>query len=69
MLNPTTGSTITILDDMNPVNGGLQTTSITFTAGQAGSYHFVFVCGAFDYSFGRGIGASLIIDNINLIQP
>jgi hypothetical protein len=69
MLNPDNGNTIVILDDMNPNNGGLQTTSITFTGAQAGTYHFVFVCGAFDYTFGRVIGATLIIDNINLIQP
>ena len=69
MLDPLTGNTIVILDDMSPNNGGLQTTAITFTGAQAGNYHFVFVCGAFDYTFGRLVGATLIIDNINLIQP
>ena len=69
MLNPDNGNTIVILDDMSPSNGGLQTTTITFTGAQAGSYHFVFVCGAFDFTFGRVVGATLIIDNINLIQP
>lgn len=64
MLNPVTGQTITILDDMSPDNGGLKTTAITFTAGQAGTYHFVFVCGAYDYTHGTVIGASLIIDNV-----
>jgi hypothetical protein len=69
MLDPLTGNTIVILDDMSPNNGGLQTTAITFTGAQAGNYHFVFVCGAFDYTFGRVVGATLIIDNISLIQP
>jgi hypothetical protein len=69
MLDPITGNTIVILDDMSPVNGGLKTTSITFTGAQAGNYHFVFVCGAFDYTFGRVVGATLIIDDINLVQP
>ena len=69
MLDPLTGNTIVILDDMSPDNGGLKTTSITFTGAQAGSYHFVFVCGAYDYTHGRVVGATLIIDDINLVQP
>jgi len=70
MLNPNNGQTIVILDDMSPNNGGLQTTPLrTFTGAEAGEYHFVFVCGAFDYTFGRVVGATLIIDNITLTQP
>jgi hypothetical protein len=66
MLNPVTGATIEILDDMSPNNGGLQTTTKTFTAGQAGTYHFVFVCGAYDYTHGTFIGATLVIDNVTI---
>lgn len=66
MLNPVTGGTIEILDDMSPNNGGLQTTTRTFTSGEAGTYHFVFVCGAYDYTHGTVIGASLIIDNVTI---
>lgn len=69
MLDTNNGNTIVILDEMSPNNGGLNTKTITFTGAQAGAYHFVFVCGAFDYTFGRAIGATLIIDNINLTQP
>jgi hypothetical protein len=66
MLNPVNGATITILDDMSPNNGGLRTTTRTFTSGEAGTYHFVFVCGAYDYTHGTVIGASLIIDNVTI---
>lgn len=70
MLDTDTGRTITILREMSPNNGGLQTSPLrTFTAGEAGNYHFVFIGGAFDYTFGRYIGATLIIDNITLTQP
>ena len=70
MLNPDNGQTIVILDEMSPNNGTPQLTApYTFSAAQAGSYHFVFVCGAYDYTHGRVVGATLIIDNINLTQP
>ena len=70
MLNPDNGQTIVILDAMSPDNGAPQRTPpYVFSAAQAGSYHFVFVCGAYDYTHGRVIGATLIIDNIDLTQP
>jgi hypothetical protein len=69
MLDTNNGNTIVILDEMSPNNGGLNTRTVTFTGAQTGAYHFVFVCGAFDYTFGRFVGATLIIDNITLTQP
>ena len=69
MLDTNNGNTIVILDEMSPNNGGLNTRTVTFTGAQTGVYHFVFVCGAFDYTFGRLVGATLIIDNITLTQP
>lgn len=64
MLNPVTGGTIELLDAMSKTDVSLRTTTMTFTAAQAGTYHFVFVCGAYDYTHGTVIGASLIIDNV-----
>lgn len=63
MLNPLTGATIELLD-ITTTTTVEQTVTKTFTAAQAGIYHFVFVCGAFDYTFGYFIGARLAIDNI-----
>ena len=64
MLNPVTGGTIELLDAMSPNNGSAVTTHKEFTAAQAGTYHFVFICGAYDYTHGRFIGATLWIDNV-----
>lgn len=64
MLNPVTGSTIELLDAMSPNLGSAQTVYKEFTSEQAGTYHFVFVCGAYDYTHGTFIGATLWIDNV-----
>lgn len=66
MLNPVTGGTIEILDAMSNNLGSPQTTQKTFTAAQAGTYHFVFICGAYDYTHGTYIGSTLWIDNVNI---
>ena len=38
----------------------------TIAAGEEGAYHFVFVCGSFDSTYGRVVGSSLLLDNIKL---
>jgi hypothetical protein len=63
MLNPINGATIELLDVTTNSTAEATVTKV-FTAGQAGIYHFVFVCGAFDFTFGRAIGARLAIDNV-----
>lgn len=35
-------------------------------AGEAGNYYFVFICGTFDYTFGRAVGATLSIDSVQM---
>jgi hypothetical protein len=67
MLNPLTGSTITILSEtspsrLNPTNWRTETR--TFTAAEQGIYHFVFLSGSWDQTAGTVVGAALIIDNI-----
>lgn len=69
MLNPLNGNTITILEEtspdrLNPTNW--RTTTVIFTAAQAGIYHFVFMAGSWDQTAGQVVGAALIIDNIVL---
>lgn len=34
--------------------------------GEAGNYFFVFLCGTFDYTFGRAVGAQLGVDSIKI---
>jgi hypothetical protein len=38
----------------------------TIVAGEEGAYHFVFICGSFDSTYGRVVGSSLLLDNIKL---
>lgn len=38
----------------------------TIGPGEAGNYYFVFICGTFDYTFGRAVGATLSVDQIQL---
>lgn len=37
-----------------------------FQAGEAGVYHFVFICGTFDYNFGSATGARLSVDEVKI---
>lgn len=34
--------------------------------GEAGNYYFIFICGTFDYTFGRAVGATLSIDSVQM---
>ena len=69
MLNPINGNTITILEDTSPSASNITTwqpVTKTFTAGQAGVYHFVFIAGSFDATGGRFVGGALLVDNISI---
>jgi hypothetical protein len=37
-----------------------------FQSGEAGIYHFVFVCGTFDFNFGGATGARLSVDEVKI---
>jgi hypothetical protein len=70
-INPLNGNTLLFLDAnaTAPGTGGVWNTSSTVIApGQAGIYHFVFICGSFDATFGLFVGSTLRIDNIRLIK-
>jgi hypothetical protein len=71
MLNRSTGQTITLLDE-NATGPGFntnwQTSSRIIQPGEAGEYHFIFICGSFDATFGQVIGSALLVDNIRLIK-
>lgn len=72
LLNTDNCSTITILDQNSTTAGfsdsGWQYREVEIQAGQAGNYHFVFIAGSFDASFGTVIGASLLIDEVRVIK-
>jgi len=71
LLNPLSGGTITILDEHAGTLGystSWQQINVSFTAAQTGPYHFVFLCGSFDTTFGTVVGSALYIDNINLVK-
>lgn len=71
MIEQSTGRTIVILDE-NASDLGFSTdwqyASRTIQEGEAGEYHFVFICGSFDATFGQIVGSSLLIDNVQLIK-
>jgi hypothetical protein len=71
ILNPITGQTIVILDQ-NAINVGFSTdwqhSSRTIQEGEEGTYHFIFICGSFDATFGTVIGSALLIDNVQLTK-
>ena len=71
MLNRSNGQTIVLLDE-NATNVGFntnwQTASRVIQPGEAGEYHFIFICGSFDATFGTVVGSALLVDNIRLIK-
>jgi hypothetical protein len=58
-----TGASILLLDDIGS-SSPWQLVTRKITAGEAGTYKFVFVCGTYDASGGTASGASLYLDNI-----
>lgn len=71
IIDQTTGQTIIILD-VNATDVGFntnwQTASRVIQEGEAGEYHFVFICGSFDATFGTVIGSAFLIDTVRLIK-
>ena len=71
MLNRSTGQTITLLDE-NATGPGFntnwQTSSKIIQSGEEGEYHFIFVCGSFDATYGTVVGSALLVDNVQLIK-
>lgn len=69
MINPLNGTTIELF---NSTGSSMTNPEVwtpenrTFTAGEAGIYHFVFIAGSFDATFGTVVGSALAIDNINI---
>jgi len=64
LLNTADGSTIELLDET--ANGSTDRAPADVTVTANGDYKFVFVSGTFDYTFGRALGASLYIDDIDV---
>jgi hypothetical protein len=69
MLNPINGATIKILEDTSPSANNVtvwKQETKTFTAGQAGIYHFIFIAGSYDATGGTFVGGALSVDNISI---
>jgi hypothetical protein len=71
ILDRTTGRTITLLD-VNATDVGFNTNwqlaSKVIQPGEEGEYHFVFICGSFDATFGTIIGSAFLVDTVRLIK-
>jgi hypothetical protein len=71
LLNTNNGQTITLLNDTGK-NTGATTKwakeTRTIVSGEEGTYKFIFVSGTFDYTGGKILGASLYIDEVNVIK-
>jgi hypothetical protein len=71
IVDTATGRTITLLD-VNATDVGFntdwQTASRVIQTGEAGEYHFVFICGSFDATFGTVIGSAFLVDTVQLIK-
>lgn len=69
LLNTSTGATIQLLNATGANGAATQPwTQVTRTisAGEAGSYKFVFIAGTWDASGGRAEGASLLLDDVSV---
>lgn len=64
LLNVADGSTVELLDET--ANGSTDWATAEVTLSTTGDYKFVFVAGTFDYTFGRALGASLYIDDVDV---
>jgi len=71
LLNTNNGQTITLLNDTGKSTGATTKwtkESRTIVTGEQGTYKFIFVSGTFDYTGGKILGASLYIDEVNVIK-
>lgn len=67
LLNVDNGNTQILINATGSSGSATQAwTKVTATANATGNYKFVFVSGSFDYSFGSALGASLLIDNVQI---
>ena len=67
LLNVDNGNTQILINATGSSGSATQAwTKVTANANETGNYKFVFISGSFDYSFGRALGASLLIDNVQI---
>jgi hypothetical protein len=65
-----TGNKITLLNDNSPnstYDSNWATVTTTLTSGQNGTYKIVFVCGAWDSTYGTAIDNDMFIDKIRFV--
>lgn len=71
-ITPASCRSIILLDSSGPQYGSMFTSweraERTIQPGEDGIYKFVFVCGTYDRSGGRALGAKLFLDNIDIIK-
>lgn len=71
LVDSTNGKTVVLLSEWSSSGGidtGWQQFTKTIQAGEEGNYHFVFINGSWDSTFGNIIGAEFYIDNVALIK-
>ena len=69
LLNVDTGATQILLKATGNSGSATQAlTKVTASVSRTGNYKFVFLSGTFDFSFGGALGASLLLDNIQIIK-
>ncbi len=70
-LNSSNGNTITLLSAW-AASGGTDTGWLTYSRviqpGEEGNWHFVFINGTWDSTFGSIVGATFYVDNVQLIK-
>lgn len=72
LLDESNGNTILLLDESSYSVGSTTTpwtrVERTIGANETGTYKFVFICGTYDATGGRALGASLYLDNIDKVS-
>lgn len=71
LLNVNTGATIELINETGSSAGAATpwaAVTKTITAGQDGTYKFVFVSGSFDFTGGTVLGASLYVTNVDVTK-
>ena len=69
LINEDNGDTVLLLNESGSTSSDTAVTTASFPIDNSGNYRFVFSSGTFDYTFGRAAGASLYLDNVEIILP
>ena len=68
LLETSTGNTIELLNETGVGNSDTGIINVSNRVTTSGNYKFVFVSGTFDETFGTVAGASLYVDNVDVVR-